>query len=147
MAATEPPPPSMTSSKPYLLRAIYEWIVDNGMTPHLLVDTRDHRVKIPLQYVRDHTIVLNLAPGAVKDLMLRNDFISFSARFGGVAQDVLVPLSAARMIYARENGQGMTLPDDPADQALPEEDSTPPDAPPPAPPSGAGRGSHLRRVK
>lgn len=146
MAAAEPPAPRMTSSKPYLLRAIYEWIVDNGMTPHLLVDTRDHRVNIPLQYVRDHSIVLNLAPGAVKDLMLRNDYISFSARFAGVAREVLVPVSSARMIYARENGQGMTLPDDPASSSLEEDDTRPPDAPPPAP-TGAGRGSHLRRVK
>ena len=102
----------MTSSNPYLLRALYEWIVDNGMTPHLLVDTRDSRVRAPVQFVKDNSIVLNLAPSAVRDLMMRNDFISFSARFGGVPQEILVPVGSARMIYARETGQGMSLPEE-----------------------------------
>ena len=135
----------MTSSKPYLLRAIYEWLVDNGMTPHLLVDTRDARVKVPVQFIKDHSIVLNISPGAVRDLLLRNDFISFSARFGGVPHEVLVPVSAARMIYARENGQGMTLPDDLRDG---EDDTTPPpESPSPNAGGASPKGSHLRRVK
>ena len=135
----------MTPSKPYLLRAVYEWIVDNGMTPHLLVDVGDPRVRVPQQFVKDNSIVLNIAPGAVRDLLLRNDYISFSARFGGVAHDVLVPLSAARMIYARENGQGMTLPDDAPAEAP--ETTPPPDSSPPAGGGGPARTSHLRRVK
>lgn len=139
-------PTAMTSSKPYLLRAIYEWIVDNGMTPHVLVDTRDTRVRVPVQFIKDHSIVLNVSPGAVRDLLLRNDFISFSARFGGAPHEVLVPVSAVRMIYARENGQGMTLPDDERDG---EDDQTPPPESPS--PSGGGgvppKGAHLRRVK
>lgn len=136
----------MSPSKPYLLRAIYEWIVDNGMTPHLLVNTEDERVRVPTQFVKDNSIVLNISPGAVRDLLMRNDFISFSARFGGKPHEVLVPISAARMIYARENGQGMTLPDDAP--AEPADGASPP--PPASPPSGGGappKGAHLRRVK
>jgi stringent starvation protein B len=137
----------MTSSNPYLLRALYEWIVDNGMTPHLLVDTRDSRVRVPVQFVKDNSIVLNLAPSAVRDLMMRNDFISFSARFGGVPQEILVPVGAARMIYARETGQGMSLPEEDAatstGQEATEESPKDPSPGPAAPP----KGSHLRRVK
>lgn len=137
-------PTGMSPTKPYLLRAIYEWIVDNGMTPHLLVNTEDPQVRVPTQFVKDNSIVLNISPGAVRDLLLRNDFISFSARFGGVPHEVLVPLSAARMIYARENGQGMTLPDNAPAGA--EAGAQPPEPPP----SGGGappKGAHLRRVK
>lgn len=137
----------MTSSKPYLIRALYDWIVDNGCTPHLVVEAKDERVRVPTQYVKDGAIVLNIAPGAVRDLVLGNDYISFNARFGGVAQDVLFPVGAARMIYARENGQGMALPDEQVESG--------PDAGPdgggPAPgtsgPGGGGARPQLRRVK
>jgi len=137
----------VTSSKPYLIRALYDWIVDNGCTPHLVVEAKDERVRVPTQYVKDGAIVLNIAPGAVRDLVLGNDYISFNARFGGVAQDVLFPVGAARMIYARENGQGMALPD--------EQGESGPDAGPdgggPAPgapgPGGGGARPQLRRVK
>lgn len=137
----------MTSSKPYLIRALYDWIVDNGCTPHLVVEAKDERVRVPTQYVKDGAIVLNIAPGAVRDLVLGNDYISFNARFGGVAQDVLFPVGAARMIYARENGQGMALPDEHVESG--------PDAGPdgggPAPgtsgPGGGGARPQLRRVK
>ncbi len=137
----------MTSSNPYLLRALYEWIVDNGMTPHLLVDTRDSRVRVPVQFVKDNSIVLNLAPSAVRDLMMRNDFISFSARFGGVPQEILVPVGSARMIYARETGQGMSLPEEES-ATITAQDATeePPEDPGPGP-STPPKGSHLRRVK
>jgi stringent starvation protein B len=137
----------MTSSNPYLLRALYEWIVDNGMTPHLLVDTRDSRVRVPVQFVKDNSIVLNLAPSAVRDLMMRNDFISFSARFGGVPQEILVPVGSARMIYARETGQGMSLPEEES-ATITAQDATeePPKDPGPGP-STPPKGSHLRRVK
>ena len=137
----------MTSSNPYLLRALYEWIVDNGMTPHLLVDTRDSRVRVPVQFVKDNSIVLNLAPSAVRDLMMRNDFISFSARFGGVRQEILVPVGSARMIYARETGQGMSLPEEES-ATITAQDATeePPKDPGPGP-STPPKGSHLRRVK
>ena len=137
----------MTSSKPYLIRALYDWIVDNGCTPHLVVEAKDERVRVPTQYVKDGAIVLNIAPGAVRDLVLGNDYISFNARFGGVAQDVLFPVGAARMIYARENGQGMALPDE---QVEPGPDAGP-DGGGPAPgtsgPGGGGARPQLRRVK
>lgn len=102
----------MTSSKPYLIRGIYDWILDNNLTPHLLVDTHDPGVRVPTQYVKDHTIVLNIAPTAVRDLQLGNDYIMFSARFSGNNYEIVVPVSSARMIYAKENGRGLVLPDD-----------------------------------
>ena len=129
----------MTSTNPYLIRALYEWIVDNGCTPHLLVETKDSRVRVPTQFVKDGAIVLNVAPGAVRDLLLGNDFISFNARFGGVAHDVIFPVSAARMIYARENGQGMSLPEAP--------EADPDQGPTPTPPAPGGGRPQLRRVK
>ena len=135
----------MTSTKPYLIRALYDWIVDNGLTPHLLVEVTDERVKVPVQFVKDGSIVLNLSPTAVRELTLGNEFISFSARFGGVAHSVVFPVSAARMIFARENGRGMALPDeseDAASEAPLTDASSPPEEPPPPP-----RGGHLRRVK
>jgi len=126
---------------------LYDWIVDNGCTPHLVVEAKDERVRVPTQYVKDGAIVLNIAPGAVRDLVLGNDYISFNARFGGVAQDVLFPVGAARMIYARENGQGMALPDE---QVEPGPDAGP-DGGGPAPgtsgPGGGGARPQLRRVK
>ena len=137
----------MTSSNPYLLRALYEWIVDNGMTPHLLVDTRDSRVRVPVQFVKDNSIVLNLAPSAVRDLMMRNDFISFSARFGGVPQEILVPVGSARMIYARETGQGMSLPEEESTTITAQDATEEPPKDPGAGPSTPPKGSHLRRVK
>ncbi|MEX2480117.1 MAG: ClpXP protease specificity-enhancing factor [Gammaproteobacteria bacterium] len=99
----------MTSSRPYLLRAIYEWIVDNGYTPHIVVAAEMDSVQVPRQFVDNGVIVLNVAPSAVRDLELGNDRVSFSARFAGSAQYVSVPMAAIQAIYARENGQGMVL--------------------------------------
>ena len=109
--------PPMTSHRPYLLRALYEWIADNGMTPHLLVDATRSGVQVPVHAVKDGRIVLNVAERAVARLEMTNELIRFSARFGGVSQAVSVPVSAVLAIYARETGQGMALPDDmlPAD--------------------------------
>ncbi|WP_239923553.1 ClpXP protease specificity-enhancing factor [Agaribacterium haliotis] len=99
---------SMTSSKPYMLRALYEWIVDNDCTPHIVVDAHREGVMVPQQYVnKNGEIVLNIAPGAVQHLSLENDACSFSARFSGVSHDIFVPSSALLGIYARENGRGM----------------------------------------
>ncbi len=103
---------AMTSHRPYLLRALYEWIADNGMTPHLLVDATRADVKVPLHAVKEGRIVLNIADRAVSDLEMSNQLIRFSARFGGVSQSVSVPVGAVIAIYARETGQGMALPDD-----------------------------------
>jgi stringent starvation protein B len=109
----------MTSHRPYLLRALYEWIADNGMTPHLLVDASRAGVQVPVQSVKDDRVVLNIAERAVSHLQMGNDAISFSARFGGVSHPVSVPISAVLAIYARETGQGMALPED----GLPDADS------------------------
>ena len=100
---------SMTSSRPYLVRALYEWIVDNGCTPYLLVDATAAGVEVPQQYVKNGQIVLNVAPGAVAGIDMSNDDIRFRGRFSGVAIDVFVPIGAVLGIYARENGQGMVF--------------------------------------
>lgn len=148
----------MTSHRPYLLRALYEWIADNGMTPHLLVDASRAGVQVPVQSVKDGRVVLNIAERAVSHLEMSNDAISFSARFGGVSHPVSVPISAVLAIYARETGQGMALPDD----GLPDEEAPEADEPAitlsavpsdpegdddgPDPPSPR-RSGHLRVVK
>jgi len=103
---------SMTSSRPYLLRAIYEWIVDNDLTPYLLVNAEQEGVEVPVQYVEKGKIVLNVSPRAVQALDLANERISFSARFAGRPMEVSVPVSAALAIYAKENGQGMIFTDE-----------------------------------
>ena len=102
---------AMTSSKPYLARAVYEWILDNGMTPHLVVDARFPGTLVPMEFVDDGRIVLNISPSAVKGLVIGNDWIRFSARFSGVARDVMIPSEATLGIFARENGQGMAFPE------------------------------------
>ncbi|WP_256645200.1 ClpXP protease specificity-enhancing factor [Thermomonas paludicola] len=155
---SERAPPPMTSQRPYLLRAIYEWIADNGLTPHVLVDARVAGVRVPAHTVKDGQVVLNIAERAVVRLAMDNDALRFSARFGGVSQNVVVPMAAVIAIYARESGQGMALPEDPhpvppdspAEAALEvsladvhDESDAPPD-PSPEPPR---RGGHLRIVK
>ena len=108
------------------MRALYEWIVDNECTPYVLVDASVDGVMVPEQFVKDNQIVLNISPDAVVDLHITNQAVSFNGRFGGVATDVYVPVSAVVGIYARENGQGMVFdPEEPADP-----DDTPPDDPP-----------------
>ena len=102
----------LTSRRPYLLRAMHEWMTDNGQTPHLVVDATSAGVDVPRQYVRDGKIVLNASYEATDGLLLKNDWISFNARFGGVAFEVRVPAHAVLGIYARETGQGMIFADD-----------------------------------
>lgn len=101
----------MTSNRPYLIRAIWQWITDNGLTPYILVDASSEQVQIPRQFVEDGRIVLNISASAVLELKLDDDFISFNARFSGVPMDVFVPVSSVLGIYARENGQGMLFPE------------------------------------
>jgi stringent starvation protein B len=101
----------MNSTKPYFLRAIYDWIVDNNCTPHILVDTKLGACTVPKQHVKDGVIVLNVSPNAVRDFAITAEYISFNARFGGVAQEVFVPVLCARAIYAKENGQGLAFED------------------------------------
>ncbi len=95
-----------TSTKPYMVRAIHEWCVDNNMTPHLLVVVDNH-ARVPMAYVKDGEIVLNLSYGATKDLQMDNDAVTFSARFGGNSQNLYIPMHAVKGIFARESGQGM----------------------------------------
>ena len=94
------------STKPYMIRALYEWCVDNGLTPHLMVAV-DGNTRVPMGYVKNGEIVLNINYSATKDLQLENEAISFSARFNGVPSNIYIPMAAVRGIFARENGQGM----------------------------------------
>ena len=102
------PKGGMASTKPYLIRALYEWCVDQGFTPYLSVMV-DRFTQVPKPYVKDNQIVLNLSPEAVHQLVMGNDFISCSARFGGVAQSIMVPIGRVAALYARENGNGMAF--------------------------------------
>ena len=110
----------MTSNRPYLLRAIHEWIVDNDMTPQIVVDAEQEHVQVPAAYVREGRIVLNIAVTAVRGLRLGNDRVEFSARFGGTPFDVVVPVRAVLAIMARENGTGMSFPEADADPPPPD---------------------------
>lgn len=135
----------MTSTRPYILRAIYDWIVDNGLTPHLMVETSDPRVRVPEAHIENGVIVLNVSPGAVRELELGNEFVTFHARFGGKPHSIVAPCESIQAIYARENGQGIFLG---------EADSEPTDSGDPRPTgkkddenSGRPRAPHLTIVK
>lgn len=119
----------MTSNRPYLIRALYEWLVDNDLTPHLLVDAGKEDVIVPVQFVEEGRIVLNVTPTAVRGLQLGNDYITFNARFAGTPMDVVVPPEAVLGIYARENGHGMLFPE----EEISEDDDIPPDNDPKPP--------------
>ncbi|MEH6568165.1 MAG: ClpXP protease specificity-enhancing factor [Halioglobus sp.] len=132
----------MTPSRPYIMRALYEWIADNECTPYMLVDASVKDVLVPRQFVKEGQIVLNISAGAVVDLEISNDAVSFNGRFGGVATDIYVPVAAVIGIYARENGQGMVF--DAEDN--PDDGDTPPDDTPTSPSRPEGRPS-LKVVK
>lgn len=121
----------MTSNRPYLIRALYEWLVDNDLTPYLLVDANHDDVHVPSRYVEEGRIVLNVSPNAVRDLSLGNALIAFEARFGGSAFAISLPPEAVLGVYARENGKGMLFPDETVDEPEPPT----PDQPTP-PPTG-----------
>ena len=135
----------MNSSRPYLIRALYEWIVENDCTPHLLITTEFAGVQVPAGYANDGQIVLNVSPTAVRHLLMDNDAISFEGRFGGVAQRLYMPAMAVLAIYAKENGQGMVFELEQTDVEDAAEDLAPqpPDGNPPKP---SGRPS-LKVVK
>ena len=150
---------SEIATKPYLLRALYEWCVDNGYTPHVAVKV-DSKTQVPSEYVKNGEITLNVAPSAVHKLQMGNELIEFSARFAGVARQISVPVANVYAVYARETGHGMTFDVDaakPATQAVAEAaPAAPKDAPPalPAPANSAGEPPKkpggkptLRRVK
>ena len=124
-----------TSTRPYLIRALHDWCTDNGFTPYLAVYV-DRSVQVPLEYVKNNEIVLNVSFEATSGLQLGNDQVSFKARFGGVAREIIVPIDHVIAIYARENGQGMAFPV-PTDAAVAEAEA-------PAPAAGAeSRGLRL----
>lgn len=129
----------MTSSRPYLIRAIYEWLSDNQLTPHLAVDATQPRVDVPGEHVKDGQIVLNVSQEAVRDLHIDGVAVTFSARFSGKVHHIYVPVLAVLAVYAAENGRGMVFSED-----EPSDDEPPGD-------SGKGgdshRGSHLRVLK
>ncbi len=127
----------MTSNRPYLLRAMYEWIADNGMTPYILVDAAAPGVIVPKSAIKDGRVVLNIAARAVAQLELGKDRVRFMARFSGVSQSVEAPMSAILAVYAQENGQGMMFP----------AETTPPPPVTTADEPAAKKGSHLRVVK
>ncbi|MFA7386782.1 MAG: ClpXP protease specificity-enhancing factor [Thiohalobacteraceae bacterium] len=113
----------MKSSRPYLIRAINEWILDNALTPYLLVDAESPGVEVPRQYVDNGKIVLNINPSAIAGLQILNDRVEFNARFAGTPMQVYIPISAVLAIYAQENGRGMMFNED--------------EEQPPTPPSGS----------
>jgi stringent starvation protein B len=119
----------MTPLKPYLIRSVYEWITDNGLTPYLLVNAEHPDALVPREFVEGGRIILNVRPEAVQGLSLGNDMIEFNARFGGAARHIFVPIRAVLAIYAKENGKGMVF--DPEEEI---EDDTPPETPDTRPP-------------
>ncbi len=108
----------MTSIKPYLIRSIYEWIIDNQLTPHLLVDAENTSSVLPEDFIEEGKIVLNIKPEAIQELKLGNEEIQFNARFSGKAMHIVTPTATVLAIYAQENGKGMVFD--------PEEDTSPP---------------------
>ena len=142
------------STKPYLLRALFEWCVDNGYTPHIAVRV-DSRTQVPAEYVKNGEITLNISPSAVHKLQMGNELVEFSARFGGVARQLSVPVPNIYALYARETGHGMTFDVEggkPGPLAKPEADTPravrPPAAlPPPDPKKPGGGKPMLRRIK
>ena len=145
------------STKPYLLRALYEWCVDNGYTPHLAVKV-DSRTQVPQEYVKNGEITLNISPNAVHKLQMGNDMVEFSARFGGIARQIAIPVANVYALYARETGHGMTCDLDgakPSVQAKGESEAVPTTAKPPAalpapspdPKKPTGGKPTLRRIK
>lgn len=141
----------LSPNRPYLLRAYYEWLMDNHLTPHLVVDVAVEGTQVPMQYVKDGQIVLNIAQMAVASLELGNEFVEFNARFDGVSQHIILPLRAIIAIYARENGAGVVFEMEEAyiqdsditnDDNIESDESSPDDDP--TPPT---KKSHLRVVK
>ena len=131
----------MTSLKPYLIRSVYEWIVDNDLTPHLLVDATHPNALVPTAFVEDGKIVLNIRPAAVQALFLGNEDIEFNARFSGRPLHVIAPVKSVLAIYAKENGRGMVFDKNDDD----EDEDVPP--PPPSPIKKSSTRPQLRVVK
>lgn len=135
----------LPSTKPYLLRAIWEWCCDSGFTPHIAVVV-DQRTRVPREFIKDGQIVLNLGPGATNKLQIGNEFVEFQARFGGVARVLSVPIQQVAAIYARENGAGMAfdLDEEALLAARVEAEDADPEPEPPRPEAGRPK---LQRIK
>lgn len=119
----------MTSLKPYLIRSIYEWIIDNSMTPHLLIDAENDDAVLPVDFIENGKIVLNIRPEAIQDLSLGNEKIQFNARFSGNPMQIDVPIVAVNAIYAKENGKGMIFDNQDDSEEIPPPDNSSPDKP------------------
>jgi stringent starvation protein B len=137
---------AMNPRRPYLLRALHEWIVDSNCTPHIVVDANQPGVEVPRPYVKDGKIVLNVSMSATSHLQLGNDEVSFSGRFGGMSMHVRVPIGAVLAIYARESGQGMIFSDEDLGPQ-PSPDAPPPADKPPEPPKPTGSDDRRARFK
>jgi len=134
----------MTPSRPYLLRGIYDWLIDNEQTPYLLVDAEAEDVIVPIEHIQDGKIILNISLTATRDLELTNEGVSFNARFGGKPMKVNVPIMATLALYSKENGRGMMFPEEGTDND--------PLSPDPEPGKGSGKDGapqkpHLTLVK
>ena len=125
----------MTSSRPYLIRAMFQWIADNNMTPHLLVDVSVDGVEVPVEHVQNGKIILNIAPMAVTGLVLGDADVTFSARFSGQPMNIFIPIDAVLAVYAKENGQGMMFSEDDGATSSPDHDEPDPDPDKPKRPS------------
>jgi stringent starvation protein B len=120
----------MTPLKPYLIRSVYEWIVDNNLTPHLLVNANSNKGNLPMDYIEDGKIVLNMRPQAIEALSLGNELIEFNARFSGKPMTITASVNAVMAIYAKENGKGLVF-----DQENTDGNEPPPEQEPPSKPS------------
>jgi stringent starvation protein B len=139
---------NLPSTRPYLLRALYEWCTDHGFTPYVAVKV-DASVHVPREYVQDGEIVLNISMDATSGLKLGDEFIEFKARFGGKPREIMVPVGRVMAIYARENGQGMAFPVIEVEETVDDgvftaNEERPQDEPPPVPPAGRPA---LKRIK
>jgi stringent starvation protein B len=127
------------STTPYLIRAIFEWCCDNGLTPYIAVKV-DETTRVPMEYVKNGEIVLNVSPDATRNLKIGNDLLQFSARFAGVSREISVPINTIGGIFAKETGQGLSFQTSPSANAnvvTPiKADASPPDGDHPVPPSG-----------
>ncbi len=143
----------MTSSRPYLVRAMYQWICDNGLTPYLLVDALAEDCMVPVAHVKDGKIILNVTPTAVTGVVLGDEAVTFSARFSGKPESIYIPIDAVLAIYARENGQGMMFSEEDSaestvdDHEPPDDDGSKPTKPKPKPTKPKSTGPNLRVVK
>lgn len=135
----------MKSNRPYLLRALYDWICDNHLTPYLLVDASGEDLNVPFDFVEDNKIVLNISASAVRDLDLSNDYISFKARFSGKSMNVYFPVEAVLAIYAHENGRGMIFQEE--DQEVKKDENMVSNSDSEEKADKKKKGSHLKIVK